>query len=502
MSIETIFYRVSISPSKKTKLWPLGDTFKELQDEIREYFSDFTKAFKIQTSDGNVIYDDKSIGKLKQALSLNKESEIDFCVLLDIDLRILKSDGLHVIGTVKFLTNKGFDNKFIDKATMNLKNSLAKNRKNLWNSYHLKILLEEPPTAKNSISYLNNEHLLFEMDTTTLCFIGLKGYSDFSLRDLDGRFEWDEKFLDEQDALRQIATNDASSSPFIHDFIKYKSHFAKWNMEKILKFLSLYLSLVRISLDPQTSRSEANRRLILNAIFLTLSSLTFRCFSCEYYITQGDMEPNERIGNGPLDFMIKEYSEENTKNIEEIAKLGLFKENITKDELNAIAIEFKQYHQDFISTCNTGKKMENEEEEDDDDDPEEIPSFSLHDICEAKDEDLNSKEDVQKCLPQLISQLIDGLTLSGKKRKRNPAGKGEESTLCAKGILSSGQTTLFFQLVHRENQLPLLKYLGKVCFKVFDQTTRKSGFAKEDAIAFDETTMEMILKSFYIFFLK
>ena len=143
-----------------------------------------------------------------------------------------------------------------------------------------------------------------------LYFLGLKGYSSTTFEDINLFFTWGNGGCISLDiAIERIAEDNTNLSkiPFQGSFPDYGQHFSRWSLPKIIEFMKTYLTLVRTTLDPTTCRREANRRLILDVIFLVISLLIGRAMSCEHLITKNDCDVQNRTGNGPLDFYLKSF---------------------------------------------------------------------------------------------------------------------------------------------------------------------------------------------------
>jgi hypothetical protein len=179
-----------------------------------------------------------------------------------------------------YSTEKGFEKDFIVQATGLLLASLANSQKGLVSAFRLYIN-NCPPVPPDSCE--NNEILFFRRNSISMIFLGPKGYSDFTFADLDGKFEWDGDTQRADEVSHLIATDALDKIPFFNEFQNYDSHFMQWELERIIDHFFTSFALLRISLDPNSCRSEANRRLILNEIFKVMfGCLSFKVFSCEY----------------------------------------------------------------------------------------------------------------------------------------------------------------------------------------------------------------------------
>ena len=185
-----------------------------------------------------------------------------------------------------------------------------------------------------------------------------------------------------------------------------------------------YLRHLQHIMDINTCYYEAYRRLIINIFTIVITSLLNGNLSTEYNITG----LSERVGSGPLDYFLE--------------STGLF------EVVNTVATEAARAGQDV--------------EETDLDDTVEIEEKWKHFIdAVLSDTELEAKSDLelQKCLGQLFAQLLDVLQ-RGRKRKRD-SGTAVTATV-VKGILSTGQQTLFFLMQQGPtDRLPVVSYLGR-----------------------------------------
>jgi hypothetical protein len=518
-----ILYDFYKSPTIVSAPWKLPDTFEDLKSAIGKYL-EFEHEFKIVTVNGYQINDEVSFETLKCVVNAAPQTYlrpeisstspvVRFKLYLSINLMRIKSNKLEKIGHVAYSTEKGFEKGFIAKADAILLASLANSQKHLASAFRLYIYSLGPPVQEDPFE--NNETVFFEKNSISMIYLGPRGYSDFKFTDLDGKFEWEGDIKTDNEVLHNIANDALDEIPFSNEFQNYNSHFERWELERIIDHLFTSFVLLRISLDPDSCRTEANRRLILNEIFKVMGCLSFRVFSCEYWITREELPPVDRVGNGPLDFMIKKLVRYSA-NFEEIEKLSFFKK-MTRERF----IQFREEVDTAVPviTLNLPNPPPDINEDSDggivDDQVAtnassynfQLPHPSrdrnqLYDVCEAKDKNLCTTAHLQDSLPQLISQMIDGLALNIHSRKRNSSGEGKEQGLYVRGMLSSGQLTLFFQLTCAGvGKPPKLKYLGKLSLKVFDkETSRQSGLQENEEIK--RENIENVLKSFYIFFVQ
>lgn len=234
-------------------------------------------------------------------------------------------------------------------------------------------------------------------------------------------------------------------------------------LEEIVRIAAHQLGIIHRTADPANCYSEAYRRLILNAIVLgTLGCITTpTAMFTEYTL---ERETNQ-LCNGPLDYF------------------------------------FKFSGGDIITSLVSDTSVENVIVETAEDEDHEIltnSSRSVRDsyiwdamaIIEAKksidDELLN------KSLGQLFSQMIDSLT--------RQVGVKAKSTNFSKGVLSTGQQTMFFGMMKTRSDKPVFDYYGKYSVNILPtQTSLYSGV--REGMGVSEEEVASAVTAFYRFFL-
>jgi hypothetical protein len=99
--------------------------------------------------------------------------------------------------------------------------------------------------------------------------------------------------------------------------------------------------------------------------------------------------------------------------------------------------------------------------------------------------------------------MLDVLAVNEKKRRRSPQ-EFEGVSRILKGMLTTGQITLFFRLEKTDpNERPKLYYEGKISLKVFNRATYRSiGFESTEDKDISASNLENVLKSFFAFLAK
>lgn len=123
------------------------------------------------------------------------------------------------------------------------------------------------------------------------------------------------------------------------------------------------------------------------------------------------------------------------------------------------------------------------------------PSFFF---LEAKRFMLEDSSFLDHCVGQLFAQMIDVLNV--KKRKLSETEEFPTKDKIVKGILSTGQHSLFFLLrrVNNTDPKPTMEFYGKFSVKVFNiLPKRSSGLGNDKYLDIDD--IERYLKNLYYF---
>lgn len=242
---------------------------------------DYVLAYEIGSGIEGRVFDEASLSYLKQRMVVNSMTEI--LLFLKIRVPVYRDDGKEPFCTAVYDARAGFDETFIEQCYEKLVVELPSNWKHQPEDYTLFLVHSR---RKVAICTRGGEKNLFTERFSELHFKAPKEYSSFELMDLAGKFTWF-GHSNHTAAIDSIAYDDKEM--FQEELNLYeKEDFQFWNEEKVSDFITSYLSLLRMTLDPVSCRSEANRRLILN-VFLMFVSAYWKNFLC------GVQHPREGI---------------------------------------------------------------------------------------------------------------------------------------------------------------------------------------------------------------
>jgi hypothetical protein len=498
---------------------------------------------------------------IKHVIKLNIESVIPIYVRVTfklyitptkstaIPIALVKSPETTTPSTVLFSSMNGFDEQFLEQCRKILKvycdtiypSIKAKGQHSL-ETKDFKLFLYNPSssTNKHPISFLTIESF-YSNRLRNLLFEKTFSYSSLE-------FEFVKPFLTPQFTLREIVDN--PNRPFqlynLSNKDQYTPLFAHFDMKFIVRYICLYLSFFQCGLDD--NNSEANRRIVLNIFVIFISSMLKRNFSIEHNI---QFDPTKRMANGPLDYLfLPSYVRTSMKILlqkKEIQMQGtdigftasdLFTSSDEQFDWVMSKILARELAEDPIDTVadttavnnsanrdmiivNSG--INNNSEEDDEAAPGDgesnsssrRTSFCNQDgmaLWEGKKDNQFNEDALNKSLGQLSGQMLDYLhysrdldstnarentgNLTGNKRKASPTH--------VKGIISTGQTCLFFGMTGCDTDgsnlsHPVMKYYGLARLNIFPKITSRHSGIVGNTLRIVPADVELFLKQLYVF---
>lgn len=349
------------------------------------------------------------------------EAKVYFRAKINIIVENKKGE-LTTIGSVQFDSRLGFDERFVESCNAYLRAHLPKENK------------------AHNLYLCDTAHKLFELAEHSLrthgclnaVFRPCRSDSTIDLDSLEHLFCWENAKTTTE--MLTIMSNTSRETAYgttaLTTAQDQLSTMAKEEIQAQVKPIRWYLEHLRRTMDTELCYYEAYRRLIINIFMICACSLLERTLAAENNMKG---QPN-RVGSGPFDY----FSAGPARNL-------------------------------LLRVPEEGSLPEIETELDD------VPPVPFADRWTAHaDAVLEAKCVLQLslCLGQLLAQLLDALARH--ERKRGVDGESGKYPESVKGILSTGQHTLFFVLQkHAVNSKPVLSYLGRRSLRVLPASTER-----------------------------
>lgn len=471
--------------------YPLPTDFKKLQFNIRvaakiilsDYFQLFEEKFGLVTTD-------EDFQNLK---SLNKSNFLfDLIINYDIFLGEVKSKKLkfYKIEAPQVFTqaSKGYDQDFIQLAKKTFSSYLnTYKKKEKESDYHMYSLNGTIYTPLASINFSDLP------DQPAIVFVKARIYSTFTFGEVASQVKI--AGFETPDAP-EAAIEHYQNSLEIPQLYPNEEIFTAFNMEKIIDYIALYLSLISSAI---TNFSEANGRLAFNLFLVIVANMAQLTIDVEAE-TKTDQIVDLLLGTGPLDYHIQSSFDQPSKRqkveveidpIAELRRTTIFKDTPSKENMRIVEnVEIVI----AVSKDEKGSLMGGEEQEEEE---EEEGAVSLKSEGEAIRTDLRDAVALRSGLGQLVAQMLDCLR---RKRKASSLPSSSFTKIkFVKGILSSSQQSLFFVLVEgQESEFPTLHFVGRFSVKIFPkQIDSSSGLNFGETR--DQYIIERYLKNLYFF---
>jgi hypothetical protein len=203
-----------------------------------------------------------------------------------------------------YYSDEGFNEGFKEKA-MEIFSSI-----NLpdYQEYHL-FLYQESQLEENRFLPLGTDphaysSSIFSSKKHDCIFLKARAYSSVRFEQLSPQITVKGFETSSTMEILQHLANAEENLPHFYEDSEESNIFSRFYMIKdMVKFIFVYLMLLRINLNQNKSQRESNRRLLVNIFLLMVSSMASLTFDTEYHFQKSDLIES-RVGEGPLDYIV------------------------------------------------------------------------------------------------------------------------------------------------------------------------------------------------------